>query len=105
MVISELKCPKCDLRVRKDMELCPFCQLDEENAEFLKMFLRTEGKITDLEKALGLSYPSIKARIENLLRALQLKPIEEQADPIEALSKGRISVDEAVAILSIRRKK
>ncbi len=104
MVISELRCPDCDLRVRKEFPPCEFCLLPEEDYEFLKVFLRTEGKITDMEKILKLSYPSIKIKIENLLRNLNLKPYEEPIDPIEALAQGRITVDEAVAILKSRRR-
>jgi len=105
MVISELKCPKCDLRVRKDFAPCAFCQLSEDDYEFLKIFLRTQGRITDIEKILGLSYPTIKTKIDNLLKNLKLTTMEDQDDPIEALAKGKLSVDETVAILKQRRKK
>jgi len=105
MVISELKCPKCDLRVRKDISPCPFCQLAEEDYEFLMVFLRTQGKITDIEKILNISYPTIKSKIDDLLRSLKISPYEDTQDPIEALAQGKISVDEAVIILKQRRKK
>jgi hypothetical protein len=105
MVISELKCPECDLRVKKDLMPCEFCQLSEDDHEFLKIFLRTQGRITDIEKLLGISYPTIKTKIEKLLTALKLSPLHEAEDPIEALAQGSISVDEAVAILKQRRKK
>ncbi len=105
MVISELKCPKCDLRVKKDISLCPFCLLNEDDYEFLLVFLRTQGRITDMEKALNTSYPTIKSKIDDLLKSLKLSPLVEADDPIEALSRGKISVDEAVGILKQRRKK
>ena len=104
MVIGELKCPKCDLRVKKDLLPCEFCQLHEDDYEFLKIFLRTQGRITEIEKILGVSYPTIKQKIENLLAKLDLSPIGEK-DPLDALEKGEISVDEVVAILKHRRKK
>ena len=104
MVIGELKCPKCDLRVKKDLSPCEFCQLPEDDYEFLKIFLRTQGRITEIEKILGVSYPTIKQKIENLLAKLDLSPVGEK-DPLEALEKGEISVDEAVAILKHRRKR
>jgi hypothetical protein len=105
VVISELKCPKCDLRVRKDFSPCEFCQLSDEDYEFLKIFLRTQGRITDIEKIMGVSYPTIKAKIENLLANLKLSPIEGAQDPLEALEQGKISVDDAVVLLKQRRKK
>ncbi len=105
MVISELRCVKCDLRVTKDFLPCEFCQLPEDDYEFLKIFLRTQGKITDIEKILGISYPTIKAKIDKLLKELKLSSVTEKSDPIEALAKGELSVDEAVAIIKQRRKK
>jgi hypothetical protein len=104
MVISELKCPHCDLRVKKDFSFCEFCQLSEEDYEFLKIFLRTQGRITDIEKLLGLSYPTIKAKIDTLVENLNLSPLKDE-DPLESLARGTLSVDEAVAILKQRRKK
>jgi len=105
MVISELRCPKCDARVKKDIVLCPFCQLPDEDYEFLQVFLRTQGKITDIEKILNVSYPTIKAKIDNLLNTLNLSSYTEEQDPIDALSDGKISVDEAITMLKQRRKK
>ena len=107
MVISELKCPKCDLRIRKDFESCDFCSLPEQDQEFLLVFLRAQGRITDMEKTLGVSYPTIKARIDSLLKSLHLSPIpaDEEHDPLEALAQGKISVDEAVAILKQRKRR
>jgi len=105
MVMSELKCPHCDLRVKKDFPFCEFCQLSEDDYEFLKIFLRTQGRITDIEKILDLSYPTIKAKIDNLLKNLNLSPLTDDEDPLESLARGTLSVDEAVAILKQRRKK
>jgi len=107
MVISELRCPKCDLRLKKDFESCDFCQLPEEDHEFLLVFLRTQGRITEMEKLLGVSYPTIKSKIDSLLSNLKLSPIgtSEEPEPLEALARGKISVDEAVAILKQRKRK
>lgn len=107
MVISELKCPKCDLRVKKDFEPCEFCQLSVESFEFLKIFLRTQGKITEMEKILNTSYPTIKTKIESLLQELKLTPYQtiDDASPIDALAQGKLTVDEVVAIIKQRRKK
>ena len=106
LVISEIKCPKCDLRVQKEFPMCQFCKLSEEDSEFLKIFLRTQGRITDIEKILGMSYPTIKAKIDNLLKNLKLSPLEDKKeDPIEALAQGKLTVDETVAILKQRRRR
>jgi hypothetical protein len=105
MITSELKCTQCDLRIKKDFALCEFCRLSENDYEFLKIFLRTQGRITDIEKILGLSYPTIKAKIDDLLKNLNLSLLVDDEDPLAALAQGTLSVDEAVAILKQRRKK
>lgn len=103
MKISELRCPNCDLSIKKEIPICEFCRLSEEDYEFLIIFLRSRGRITEMERLLGLSYPSIKQKIDNLLTRLKLTPLEEFADPIDALAQGKISVDEAVVLLKKRR--
>jgi hypothetical protein len=105
MVVSEVKCAKCDLRIRKEFEPCEFCQLPDDDYEFLKLFLRTQGRITEIEKLLGISYPTIKHKIEDLLARLHLAPAAVEDDPLDSLAEGKISVDEAVAILKQRRKR
>jgi len=102
MVISEVRCPKCDLRVKKDFTPCSFCRLSDDDYEFLTIFLSTQGRITEIEKLLGLSYPTIKNKIEHLLMALHLVPVRTVDDPLDALAQGKISVDEAVSILKQR---
>ncbi|MEO0164510.1 MAG: DUF2089 family protein [candidate division WOR-3 bacterium] len=104
LVISELKCVNCDLKMRKDFALCEFCQLPEEDYEFLKIFLKTEGKLTDIEKILGISYPTIKAKIETLLKRLNLVVYKEPIDPIDGIAEGKLTVEEAIAILKSRKK-
>jgi hypothetical protein len=103
MVISEVRCPKCDLRVKKDFAPCAFCQLSDDDYEFLTVFLSTQGRITEIEKLLGISYPTIKNKIEHLLASLHLAPVHTVEDPLDALAQGKISVDEAVSILKQRR--
>ena len=105
MIISEIKCPECDLRIKKDFTPCEFCQLTDDDYEFLKVFLSTQGRITEIEKLLGISYPTIKHKVEHLLAQLNLAPVSTQEDPLDALAQGKISVDEAVAILKQRRLK
>jgi hypothetical protein len=105
MVISEVRCPKCDLRVKKDFAPCPFCQLSEDDYEFLTVFLSTQGRITEIEKILGISYPTIKNKIEHLLTTLHLAPVHTDEDPLDALEQGKISVDKAVSLLKQRRKR
>ncbi|MEO0226101.1 MAG: DUF2089 family protein, partial [candidate division WOR-3 bacterium] len=65
--ISELKCSKCNITLRGDFSGCEFCSLTPENREFLKIYLRCEGNIKKIERILGISYPTVKSKIDSLL--------------------------------------
>lgn len=91
--------------IQKDFEPCEFCRLSDDDHQFLRIFLSTQGRITEIEKLLGISYPTIKNKIENLLHQLHLTSITTEDAPLDALAQGKISVDEAVAILKQRRKR
>ncbi len=104
MKIQKLRCPDCNLSISKEINPCAFCLLSDDDYEFLLLFLRTQGRIKEMEKLLNLSYPSIKQKIDKLIKNLKLTPIEQGVtDPIDALAQGKISVDEAVALLKKRR--
>ncbi len=63
------------------------------------MFLQSRGNMKELERHLGVSYPTTRARFDKLLRKLDLEPSEESAERLsllEALSRGEIDVTEAL---------
>lgn len=71
MEIRELECPRCDLQVRGHFGRgSRFDQLSPEQYVFLEIFLRSRGILRDVESALGISYPTVRARLDNLLAAL-----------------------------------
>ena len=70
--VTELKCDGCGAVLRGDFSPCAFCTLDKEQLAFLTAFLSCRGSLKDMEKALGISYPTIKNRLESLITALRL---------------------------------
>jgi hypothetical protein len=81
LVVKEMQCPTCNLTIRADFDsavLAPVSPLDRfhdltpEQARFLEVFLRCRGIIRDVEAALGISYPTVRARLDALLIALRL---------------------------------
>jgi hypothetical protein len=105
-----LVCPACDIKVEGPFQLNEFATLAQDDLHFLRIFVRCEGRIRDMESALGLSYPTIRAR----LTALKHKLAGEGAEPggeghaakapeapdvgaiLEQLQAGRIPFDEAM---------
>jgi hypothetical protein len=65
-----LVCPACDIKVEGPFQLNEFATLGPEDLHFLRIFVRSEGRIREMESALGLSYPTIRARLSALKRKL-----------------------------------
>lgn len=108
MQITGLKCPDCGTEITNSFEPCRFCTLDEKHLQFVEVFLRCRGSIKEVEKALGVSYPTVKNMLDAALAALHLDdkpepkpdPAGERADILDRLSKGELDVDAAVAALN-----
>ncbi len=83
-------------------------RLDRAQLEFVETFLRCRGTIKNVEDMLGISYPTVKARLANVLDALGFAPDEELPEPerrrarreiLADLAAGRISTEEAQRLL------
>ncbi|MCL4545848.1 MAG: DUF2089 domain-containing protein [Chloroflexi bacterium] len=103
--VTELHCTSCDTRIRSDFSLGRFARLSREQLLFLETFLRQRGVIKDVEEALGVSYPTVRSRLDDLLRTLGLTEEREQErenrrEILRSLSEGRLSAEEAMALLS-----
>jgi hypothetical protein len=109
--ISELRCRGCGTTLRGEFALsrCSFCNLPPEQLKFLELFLRCRGNLRDVERTLGLSYPTVRARLDALLTTLGYSPVvspdagEQPREILEALDAGRVTADEAIALLEDRR--
>lgn len=80
--ITALRCSGCGMELRNDFELSPFDALNPEQAVFLTAFLKHRGNMSSLQSELGLSYPSAKRRLDDLLAALNLAE-ENRQNPHE----------------------
>lgn len=65
-----LVCPSCDIKVEGPFQLNEFATLAQDDLHFLRIFVRCEGRIRDMESSLGLSYPTIRARLSALKKTL-----------------------------------
>ena len=106
--VTELSCPACHTRIVSDLQTCEFCNLGADHLRFLRAFLRARGNIKVVERELGISYPTVRRRLDDLLRGLGLEAEggsrpDRRLDVFEKLRKGEISVDDAVDSLSDRK--
>jgi hypothetical protein len=82
--------------VSGSFESCEFCGLSREDRELLILFLRSRGNMKELERHLGVSYPTARARFDSLLGKLGIQaPAPSRVDVLEQLARGDIDIDEA----------
>ncbi len=105
--ITKLSCPKCTSSIEGDFQPCEFCRLPEEDLEFVKVFIKCRGNIKDVEKELGISYPTVRGKLDAVIRslgfevsakeAMQEREIKDTArnEILDCLSKGEITAKEA----------
>lgn len=105
-VVTRLSCPKCGTAMEGEFAMCKFCYLSREQRSFIEIFIKCRGNLKEMEKELGISYPTIRSRLENVIVALGYKAeevVEESAanrkEILEKLEKGEISPREALKLL------
>ena len=86
LAITRLHCRSCGTALEGEFGVGRFGRLSREQLALLESFLRSRGNLKDLERELGISYPTVRGRIEALLRALGLADGDEAApeEPTEA---------------------
>jgi len=99
MVVRELECPACEITVRGRFETCAFCALSQQQLGLIKIFLKSRGNIKEVEREMGISYPTVRARLEEVVRALGFAPVPEvtkdmKAELLAKLEAGEIDADE-----------
>lgn len=71
MTITKLRCPECDITVEGHFYTDRFSNLNKETLDFMETFILARGSITEIEKRLGISYPTVKAKIERLVKEVE----------------------------------
>jgi len=108
LVVTRAYCPACESTLEGyfQLEADPFAVLTREQREFLLTFIRTEGRLNRMEDILGLSYPTLKNRLFEIIHALGFETEKSPASPaqtrtqiLEDLGNGLITADEALALL------
>jgi hypothetical protein len=109
-----LGCADCGLEVSTRYRGNEFSELDNDDLHLLRIFVACEGRIRDMEAALGVSYPTVKARLAGLRERLGLpadardKPAREPtsaSEILDQLADGSISYDEALPKIRALRNK
>ncbi len=104
MDVTRLHCSTCDTSLEGRFETCRFCQLSDEMRDFVEIFIKSRGNIKEVERALGVSYPTVRGRLDAVIKSLGYSvesPAAEEdrgerrREILEMLSKGEIGAQEA----------
>lgn len=102
-VIERVRLTESSIAIEGDFELPPLARLSAEDQVFVMAFVRAEGTIKEMEKTFGVSYPTIKSRLNKIAGQLQLVETmytPPKQDVITALERGEITAEEAIERLS-----
>lgn len=106
--IARLECDACHTAIEGDFDNGRLGRLSRDQLSFVEVFLECRGKIKDVEERLGLSYPTVVARLEQVVEALGSPNREKQHAPtvddlLGALARKEISPAEAAKRLRRRK--
>jgi hypothetical protein len=68
--IGEVHCTVCNTQVHARYRPCDFCALTEEQSTFLRLFVTSRGNLSEIEKRLGVSYPTVRAKLDEVIERL-----------------------------------
>lgn len=101
--VTRLNCPKSGVTIEGRFQPNEFALLPPENLEFLRLFVKVRGNLKEVERILGLSYPTIRQRFETLVAILGYEALaehrqgraEKRSEILERLERGDLNAEEA----------
>ncbi|MBA7513970.1 hypothetical protein ES705_05988 [subsurface metagenome] len=104
--VRVLQCPGCQTRIEGNFKpnASPIFYLSGKELEFVELFIKVRGNIKEVEKALGISYPTVRGMLDSIPRTMgyQVKrtpDAKKRMEIIERLEKGQIDAAQAAELL------
>jgi hypothetical protein len=97
LTITRLHCRSCGTALEGEFGVGRFGHLEREQLAFLESFLRSRGNLKEMERELGISYPTVRSRLEALLRTIGLGDGEPVPEPEEAPAPAEVERPEPLA--------
>ena len=116
LAVTRLHCQSCGTTLEGDFSVGRFGRLNRDQLTLLESFLRSRGNLRDMERELGISYPTVRSRVEALVRALGFGPRADadetedvtaepvaaprsRAEILEALARHELSAEDAATAI------
>ena len=109
LTVQRLRCSSCSVALEGEFHLNPFNRLSSDQQRFVEIFLVSRGNMSEVQKELGVSYPTVRARLEEVISQLGHKPASnevalqaERVSTLQEVESGALSVEEALRRLANR---
>jgi hypothetical protein len=102
LIVERVRLPESDIAIEGSFELPQLAKLPADDQVFVAAFVRSHGSIKEMEQVFGVSYPTIKARLNRIAAALEFvdtNPAPPKSEVLDRLARGEISAAEAIAEL------
>lgn len=104
--VVKLQCEHCETAIENEFSLSAFDYLTPDELYFAETFLKCRGNIKEVEKELKISYPTVRARLDQVIVSLGGRPARSEEESkqrkkeiLDALERGELTAEEAVAKL------
>ena len=104
--VTRLECPTSGVAIEGRFTPNEFAMMSPENLEFMRLFMRVRGNLKEVERILGVSYPTVRGRFDTLVRSLGYETVPEtqevrttRADVLGMLERGELTAEEAAVRL------
>ena len=104
LALTRLSCDSCHTELSGHFQACEFCSLTVEDRDLLRVFLSSRGNIKELERHLGVSYPTARSRFDAVLSRMGIEaPVPAnpaRVELMERVARGEMTVDDAIKELA-----
>ena len=101
LIVVKLQCSSCGTEVNGEYDMCPVCTLEDDHRELFELFLESRGNLKHVQRRLGVSYPTVRLRMEEMFNKLKgEEPRQEPSEVLQMLSNGEIDVETATRLLA-----
>lgn len=104
LTVVRLKCDSCETVIENNFRLSKFDYLSDEELYFTETFIWCRGNIKEVEKELGISYPTVRSKLDAIIKKLGYESdshghATQKEEILKALESGEITVEEAISQL------
>ncbi len=102
LIITSYQCQDCGTEVKGYFPGNKFSKLSQEDLEFIEVFVMNRGSIKEIEKIMGISYPTVRNKLDNVIKSLghSINSEDSRMEILTMLDQGQITAEEATEMLS-----